>query len=201
MQQETLRHDPSADQFPARRDRHVTVLVNAAVSQGGRAGICRIRNISTDGMAIETSLPLVVGEAAVITLSSGREAQCVIRWTRDGRAGMSCTSDLTALLLEDRAQRLAPRPGPALPRFSPAAAVAIRLLGRSYRCCLDSISTSDVLMRGTPPIEKHARLSVVVHGLGTFAAVASIWEEGDLFARFTPPLPFRQLDEWLASLA
>lgn len=179
----------------------MTVLVNAAVRQQARAGLCRIRNISAEGMAIETSLTLTVGEEAVVTLSSGREAACVVRWVREGRVGMSCSCDLTALLLEDRAERLAPRPGPVLPRFTPPAAVAIRLPGRSYRCSLDSISTSDVLLRGTPPVERHARFSVVVHGMGTFAAVAHIWEEGDLYARFTPPLPFRQMDEWLASLA
>jgi hypothetical protein len=164
-------------------------------------GICRIRNISAEGMAIETSLRLTVGEAASVMLSSGREAECVVRWVRDGRVGMSCSSDLTALLLEDRAERMAPRPGPALPRFSPIAAVAIRLLGRSHRCGLDSISTSDVLLCGTPLLDLHQRLSVVVHGLGTFTAVASICDGGNLFARFTPPLPFRQMDEWLAGLA
>lgn len=199
VEYQSIRQDPPAEQLPARKDRHVTVLVNAAIGQAGRHGLCRIRNVSVEGMAIETSLSLVVGEDAVVTLSSGREAACVVRWVRDGRAGMSCSTDLTVLLLEDRAERMAPRPGPALPRFSPAATVAIRLLGRSHRCRLDSISTSDVLLCAAPPVERHERLSVVVHGLGTFTAVVHIWEDGNLFARFTPPLPFRQLDEWLAA--
>jgi hypothetical protein len=201
VQHQSISHDQPVESFPARKDRHVTVLVNAAISQRGRVGICRIRNISAEGMAIETSLPLKVGEEATVMLSSGREAECLVRWVRDGRAGMSCSSDLTALLIEDRAERLAPRPGPALPRFSAPAEVAIRMLGRSHRCVLDSISTSDVLLYGAPVLDLHQRLSVVVHGLGTFAAVASIWDKGNLFARFTPPLPFRQLDEWLAGLA
>lgn len=184
---------------PRLTPRHVTVLVNAAIRQNGREGLCRIRNVSTEGLAIETSMKLVAGAAAHIILASGRETACIIRWVRDGRAGMSCAEDLTALLLEDRAEKLAPRPGPVLPRFGPATTASISLLGRSHHCGFDSISTSDVLLYGTPPIATHDRIGVTIHGLGTFPAVACIAQDGDLFARFTPPLAFRLLDEWLAA--
>lgn len=201
MEHQNIIRDQAAEPFTERGERHVTVLVNAAISQGGRSGLCRIRDVGVDGMGIETSLPLTVGEEAVVTLSSGREAVCIVRWTRDGRAGMSCADDPTGLLIEDRAERMAPRPGPALPRFAPVVPVRIRHLGRAHRCHLDSLSTSDILLCGTPELEEQERLVVEVHGLGAFPAVVCICEGGDLFARFTPPLPFRLMDEWLASVA
>lgn len=199
MHTQLIQADIPSPQAEDRAPRHVTVLLNAAIQQNGREGLCRIRNVSFQGLAIETSMPLLAGQEAVITLASGRQAHCIVRWSRDGRAGMSCETDLTPLLLEDRAERLAPRPGPALPRFARAAAVSIRVLGRPHGCTLDSISTSDVLLCDTIPLERHERISVVIQGLGAFPAVVSISHEGDLFARFTPPLPFRQLDEWLAA--
>lgn len=179
-----------------RGTRHVTVLVNAGISQHGRAGLCRIRNVSADGLAVETSMSLSVGAEAVVTLSSGREAPCVVRWVRDGRAGMSCATDLTALLLKERTGRSIPRAGPALPRIASTARTAIHVYGRPQPCQLDSLSTGDVLLRETPALDMHQAVLVEIAGLGTFPAVVSIWEDGDLFARFTPPLSFRLLDAW-----
>lgn len=185
--------------FQQRTTRHMTVLVNAAIGQHGRDGLCRIRNMSVGGLAIETSLSLVTGETAIVTLASGRELPCIVRWTRDGQAGMSCDADPTALLHDDRAARSTPLPGPAPLRFYRIVAARIRLHGRDHRCNLDSISTSDVLMTGTPPLRAGEGMVICVLGLGEFPATATIAQDGDLFARFTPHISFRLMDEWLAT--
>lgn len=191
--------DGDARPFQPRTERHMTVLVNAGVRQRGRNGICRIRNVSTGGLAIETHLSLVVGEAATVTLSSGRELPCTVQWVRDGRAGMSCPADPAASLRDDRTERAVPQAGPTLPRFYSSAHTMIRLHGRHHRCTLDSLSTSDILLSDTPPLATGDAVIVVVAGLGEFAASVCISHGGDLFARFTPHLPFRLLDDWLAA--
>lgn len=184
-----------------RADRQMTVFINAGVGQGRNDGICRIRNVSTGGLAIETRCPLVVGEAAILTLVSGRELTAIVRWVRDGRAGMSCPENVSAIVQEEgRGKALvAGMAGPALPRFYRTAAVTIAVQGQIHRCMLDSISIGDVLLAGAPSLRQGALVSIDVKGLGCFPATVSISQDGDLFARFTPVIPFRLFDGWLAS--
>lgn len=184
--------------FQPRTERQMTVLVHAGISQLGRDGLCRVRNVSVGGIAIETSLPLIAGEPALVTLTSGRELPCDVRWVRDGKAGMSCETDPTTLLNEDRAERAIAVPGPAAVRFYRMVPTQIGLNGRTHRCTLDSLSTTDILLTGAPDMAVGMLLTIDLGGLGSLPATAVICKDGDLFAKFTPPLPFRLMDEWLA---
>lgn len=188
----------NARPFQERDERQMTVLINAAVIQGERDGLCRIRNVSATGLSIETSMPLSVDEPAVVTLHSGFALTCIVRWTRDGRTGMSCEAN--PLEAVRGAQGVTPEedPGPALPRFSRAVAAEAAVLGIIHPCRMDSISTRDIILTGvTEGFEPGRFFSVHIRGLGDFPATVRVSEGESIFARFAAPIPFATLDGWL----
>lgn len=195
------RHATQISTDAARSDRAartMTVLMNAAVRQGDRDGLCRIRNISATGLAIETDCALTREEIATVTLPSGRSLSGEVRWVRDGQAGMSCAQGATAIVQDENAKRHDGK-GPSSLRFYRTATVDIFVHGRTHACVLDSISTSDILLTGTPPLEAGSLVTIRVRGLGEFPSTICISEPPDLFARFTPHLPFRLINQWLAA--
>lgn len=105
-------HAPStlADWLEQREGpRFHTVFRVARVSRAHDAGLWRVRNISDRGMMLETSMPLVVGEALSIHLSDKVGVQGTVAWW-DGRhcgvafdAPVDCAAMLQALVAEQRA--------------------------------------------------------------------------------------------------
>jgi len=183
-----------------RSERQMTVLINAAVIQGDRDGLCRIRNVSPTGLAVETSMPLSVGEPAIVTLHSGLTLSCVVRWTKDGRAGMSCEVNPLDIVQNARAASPDDELGPSLPRFSRSIAAQIAVLGFMHPCKMDSISTRDVILTSLPTrFEAGQFMSVGVRGLGEFPATVRVSEGDGIFASFAAPIPFAALDGWLTA--
>lgn len=182
----------------SRADRKVSVLINAGVRQGERDGLCRIRNVSDGGMAIETSVQLVADEAVEIMLHSGRVLAASVRWVRDDRAGLSCTENPNDVLHVETAGAHGAF-GPALPRFYRTVAAQVVLHGRVHRCMLDSIAPGDILLTGAPACEVSQAITIDIAGLGAMPASVCISADSDLFARFATPLPFRLLDAWLTA--
>lgn len=189
------------DGLTPRAERQRTVLVNAAIVQHGADGLCRIRNVSEGGLAVETSLPLCPGPAQV-HLRSGDIVDCTVRWAREGRAGLSLEQPGSAADLV--ARRIAPeheQPGFGFPRFERSVAVGIAVRGRPYRCMLHSIAPTDVWLIGAPEFPRGEPLTVSVKGLGDLMAMVHEAEKGEMVALFHSALSFRQLDPWLASTA
>ncbi len=190
----------AARPFQDRSDRHMTVLINAAVIHGERDGLCRIRNVSPTGLSIETSMPLVVGEPVIVTLHSGLTLPCVVRWTDDHRAGMSCDLNPIDLIQNARNAGSDDPLAPALPRFSRAIAAEIVVLGFVHGCRMDSISTRDVILTSVPThFEPGKFVSVGIRGLGEFPATVKVSESDGIFARFATPISFAALDAWLTA--
>lgn len=176
-----------------RASRRTSVLANAGIAQGGREGLGRIRNVSTGGMCIQTSLTLVVGQPASVTFQSGAIVDCEVRWVRNRHAGLSCDTDPRPALGTPADDRR-----PALPRFNRQLPIELAVQGRAYTCTLDSISTCDILATDAPMLVRGQLLSVAVDGLALLPAVVRISAEGELYARFSTPLAFAALDAWLA---
>lgn len=181
-----------------REERQVTVLINAAVSQGRRDSMCRIRNVSAGGIAIETGLPLVVGDPAAVTLHSGRVLQCIVRWAEDNRAGVSC-EDITADVLRAETAIVPVKSGPAIPRFARTMAMEIAVRGKAYACTMQSISASDILVSGGPAFEQGLPVTICLRGfyIGSGTMREEIGEH--LLIAFASPVAFRVMDPWLVA--
>lgn len=194
--------DASSDAPSGRRsERQVTVLVNAGIAQDGRDGLCRIRNVSDGGLAIETSLRLGVDAPVTVTLHSGRQLACMVRWRDEMRTGLSCDESPADALREAREQVEAQAPVLAQPHFARSCDVDLVIHGRSHPCRLDGLSVSDALIAQAPPIDPGQPVTLRVAGLGDLPAVARMVLDTHLLVVFPRPVAFRLLDPWLAGSA
>ncbi len=185
----------------ARAPRQMTVLINAAVVQGSRDGLCRIRNMSETGLQIETALPIELERPLDIVLQSGRSLACVPHWTEGGRTGLSCTTNPTEILTGARVAGEADTAEPILPRFERQMEIEIAAHGFVHVCELHSISTKDVILTSVPDALHGTLITVCVPRLGEFTATIRARDGGDLFARFETPVAFADLNRWLAQSA
>lgn len=183
--------------FQQRSSRQMTVLINAAVRQGERDGLCRIRNMSETGLMIETALPLPDGCAVTILLRSGKSIDCVARWSSEGRTGLSCAADPTEILLEERKAGEADAGEPIQPRFVRPIELELVSQGFVHPCSLHSISAKDVILTEVPTEPDLALITVCIPHLGDFPATVRVREDGNVFARFTTPLGFAEFNRWL----
>lgn len=181
-----------------RAPRQMTVLINAAIVQGDDDGLCRVRNMSEGGMQIETALPLILDEPAVIVLHSGATFSCMPRWSRDGRTGMSCDFDPRRLLLDEGRAGETDVRAPWLPRFYRSLAVEIVAQGFVHSCLLESISTRDaVLTQLSIALEPGRTLTICIPRLGDFSATVRTNEDGNVCATFETPIGFNAFNHWL----
>jgi hypothetical protein len=82
------------------RPARVRLLRSAFVRAGGAVGPARIRDISPSGLMIDAyKVPLVAGQSVSVEIVDGPQVAALVRWVRDGRAGLELTDaiDLTAL--------------------------------------------------------------------------------------------------------
>ncbi|MEI9927067.1 MAG: PilZ domain-containing protein [Sphingomonas sp.] len=82
--------------LPAERRRVPRVEFDQTVNirRGGDAEFTRARNVSTAGVCIETRLDLAPGDAIQIAFDGLRPIDGVVKWTRDGCAGIAFDEEL-----------------------------------------------------------------------------------------------------------
>jgi len=194
--------DPAAGSAPShiqveRAEREMRVLVYAGVQQGALNGLCRIRDVSDQGLCIETQLPIRADEAASISLRSGQNFDAMVRWTQDQRIGMSSDANPRRIIQDERAFQ--PPAGPALPRFVRRKPVQVVAHGIPVTGCLESISMHDVLIENLSALPASQSISLRIGGLPDIPATVQIMSGTDLFATFWKPIGFAVLDKWLSA--
>ena len=104
---------PVPDRRAAPRVRAVCLAVK--VNRGGSASVYRARNISDDGMMLNTPVPLDVGERVLISLSEKRTVQGTVLWADHDRCGVQFVRpiDSAALLRASAEQKRVDRRGGA----------------------------------------------------------------------------------------
>jgi hypothetical protein len=90
---EMLAHDRSANGCEARPPR-VQILCSARIRVGARYYNVEVQDISQGGMKVAIGDTAAVGGQAVITLEHLRPFEGVIRWCREGHAGISFNQHL-----------------------------------------------------------------------------------------------------------
>ncbi|MDV3456640.1 PilZ domain-containing protein [Sphingomonas sp. HF-S4] len=82
--------------LPAERRAMPRVEINQLVSirSGGKVEHARTRNISQGGVGIDTRLELAVGDAVHLTFDALRPLDGIVRWIRDGQAGIAFHEEL-----------------------------------------------------------------------------------------------------------
>lgn len=72
-----------------RRDARIRSIYKTAVlSANGSKSLCRIHNLSHAGAMIESDRTLSVGSTVEVELSSRHRVAAIVKWQRDGLAGL-----------------------------------------------------------------------------------------------------------------
>lgn len=192
----------SARELAPRAPRTVTMLVVAKLLTGAGEGLCRIRNMSTGGLVLETRMGLAPDEAVRIELRSGRALTGRVVWCEAPRAGLAFDAPVVveeALATPVPAgSRIARAPHPRAPRIAAEARIEVHLpAGRIYAHLCD-ISQGGARLKLPVTVRPGDRMTLSVPGIAPKLAFAR-WAGEDVGVVFAEPLSFDALAGWLAA--
>ena len=175
---------PSSDEphDPVERSARRHVSLQASITrQGGKVAEVRMLDLSHDGCGIETPVELSPGEAITLSVSGRGSLPTVVRWYRDGHAGLQFAAEE-----EEPEKQEIPR---ASPRVPVSVDVTLRRVGqRHYQVRVADLSPEgckvDLVER--PRIGEHMHLKF--EGLEVIVGEVC-WVEGFVAGlRFEKPI-------------
>lgn len=185
-----------------REQRTVTLFLLGKLWHQGTDTICRIRNISSGGMRIETSIPLKVKDSVSIETRSGSYLDGQVAWARDCSAGIRFNTTIEhGTLLATPAMQDGKVFAVRAPRFSAAASATMRVDGRTSRVRIANISLSGcaILASVLPPKGRVGELTIA--GLPPMKFAPCWSREGLAGLTFIDRLAFDDLARWLVEPA
>lgn len=179
--------------------RVMTVFKAARIGCARADDLGLIRNISTEGVMVETRLTLHVDEAVFIEIQSGNPMQGRVRWAKDGMAGIQLDRpiEIAEALRTSSAEDVVDRIRP--PRFERVVDAALECNGRTWPTTTRNISLSGAQVATAQAVilPKDAHAMLRIEGLGTLGGVLRWRRGGSIGIRFEHPLPLRHLQQWL----
>lgn len=188
--------------FPGRDGRTVTLFMLGRLCLRGSDTICRIRNISPDGMRIETSMPLQLKESVSLETRSGSYLDGKVAWCSGYEAGIRFADTI-----EHRTLLAAPA-GPAGkllsvrgPRFPAAVSATMRVGGRTFKVRVVNVSLSGCAVQAStlPPLESVGVLTIA--GLPPLKFAPRWTRDGLAGLTFLETLGFADFAGWLSQPA
>lgn len=195
-------HPSERGEFPDRRtaDRQISVLINAGITHEGRDTLCRIRNLSPGGVMIECTLPLAVDDKILLHLRSGHDAEGLVRWVRDGKAGIAFDDPAASALVSGAVGGTGASFSPiGYPLFRRDAWVGLSAGHRKERAAVAMISPTGILVETGRDWGRECLFTVTFDGLGDHLArtEGGIPDDDMMALIFVRPLHYRLFDEWL----
>lgn len=190
---------PCRQQVP-RAARVITILfMGKLISRHGES-LCRVRNLSSEGLMIEVHAPLAMDDMVDIELKGGQSLCGRVRWVRELRMGIAFDQpqDVGSLLTRT-ALRFTEQGMVRRPRFVMDCPVELRCEGRRHAARLVNLSQSDARLEADFEPEQDQLLTLVIAGLPERRGSVRWTQEGALGLVFLEPLAFGELGAWLAS--
>lgn len=193
---------PPSTGFQPRAQRTMTTLMAAKLELGpGKEALCRLRNVSTTGMLVETGHPLAPKDAVVIELRSGERLSATVVWTDEGRVGIQFDREIdVARTLRPqmvKAKGHVPAIGRA-PRFAVAAPGRLSSLGRSCPVTVENLSQSGARLTLSSDIPLGAPVTLAIAGLSPRACSVRWRDALQVGVAFIDFISYAELSAWLA---
>lgn len=198
--------DPAADQAaPVERAERIitTLLIGKLLAAKGPEHLCRIRNISTTGMLIETHRPLGFGAWVAVELRSGERLQGTVAWSGTGRAGVQFVTPIEVdRILAEAKQSAAPTrlravQQPRAPRFDVQCPASISSNGRYIDVTLENVSQSGARVTMGRPPKRDTEVILSIPGLPSRRCTTRWSDDKAAGLLFLEVIPFHELDAWL----
>lgn len=182
------------DQPPARSQRLTTLLMVGRLIDPSGDHLCRVRNLSTGGMMVETAAPLAVGMPVRVELRNLNQVDGRVVWTRDQRAGIQFDAVQAVETLlhapDDTDQR------PRSPRLTASCSVLLWHLGHTTAPELRDLSQSGCRLGMAHPLPVGAEVRITIPGLPPRHASQRWSGDGEAGFAFHTLLSFNELSGW-----
>ncbi|UYY59669.1 PilZ domain-containing protein [Sphingomonas sp. S2-65] len=177
-----------------------TLLIGKLLSANGPEHLCRIRNISTTGMLIETHRPLGFGAWVAVELRSGEKLQGTVAWCGTGRAGVQFVTPIEVDRILAEAKQSATvrvRNQPRAPRFDVRCPASISSNGRYIDVVLENVSQSGARIAMARPPKRDTEVILSVPGLPSRRCTTRWSDDAAAGLLFLEVIPYHELDAWL----
>ncbi len=178
-------------------DRQMSVLLTAKISGNGYETFCRVHNISVNGAKIETLVTLQSGDSVCIEFRSDIVADGIVRWAKQGMAGVEFSSSINVGKILKRSDVNIARTKPRPPRYKCDARAEIEMGKAAFDCDVIDISITGAKLRGVRHLRMGDILFVQVSGLSKHSAKV-VWQRGDeAGVRLVNPFRYDEIEWWL----
>lgn len=200
---EAIRNTIEADQREWTDREHrvmTTLLLGKLFTENSGANLCRIRNVSENGMMIESHRSLIVNRNICVELRSGTRLEGRVAWANQGRAGVQFHQPIDyKRVLADA--NIAPASGkgalPRAPRFDIECAGRISNYGRSIDVVIENVSQSGARLRMSRPPKQESEVILSIPGLPSRRCVTRWATEEAAGLAFLDSIPYRDFSLWL----
>ncbi len=192
---------PAGPGFVERAARTLTLLMTGKIRIGDQQGLCRLRNISENGMMIETRAAVAPGEPIHVELRNARSLQGRIIWAKDGKAGVEFDAPIDVkdtVAVEVVPSRIRRHHAPRSPRIPRRCHVEAMVDGQSYAGTLHDISQGGVRLSLPFRPQLGATFPISIPGLPPKLCLVR-WAGAEIGLAFVEPLTFEVLADWLAT--
>jgi|GEM_PF-2283258 len=200
-QQNSLDDEQQGDRRSA--ERQISVLINAGIIHEGDDALCRIRNLSSGGIMIESALTLKIDDSVTLQMRTGRIVTGQVRWISEDRAGIAFAGADAAQLVTQRlaSQELQASPI-GFPLFQREAWAKLSIGHKTARARIAALTPIGISLENAPDWEGERVLNLSIEGLGDhLVRVSDIMPRGsddELNLLFMQPLNYRLFSDWLA---
>ncbi len=184
-----------------RHARMTTILLVGRLSSGNRDDLCRVRNISSGGMRIETLAPVDIGQWIDVELKNGMKMRSEVVWRGPSEAGVRFDEPVNIERLLAPPPRLSRANGPRAtrsPRLSARCSVALRHDGHILAGVLTDVSQGGGQLAIKGAIKVGDQIVLFIPGLGSHRATIHWARDDSIGISFTEKLGFADLAQWLA---
>jgi len=181
-----------------RGPRVTTILLIGKLASRFGETICRIRNISDDGLMAEVHGAFAVDDPIAVTLKAGDVLRGHVRWSLNGRIGVAFDAQVhVADLLGHVANRIGPEGIARGPRFDVDCRADLLAAHQRHEVRLIDLSQGGARLVGEVRLMRDSIVRITIPGLGEREAAVRWLGEGAYGLSFLEPLAFADFGPWL----
>jgi len=187
-----------ATAMSAREARLTTILLIARLTTETRDDLCRVRNLSSGGMRIETLSPVTFGERACVELKNGAIVQGVVVWTTYPEIGLRFDQPVNIAELLAPPVRNAAAQMPRSLRLATRCPVTLRRDGHIMSGVLKDVSLGGARIAVSGAARIGDKVVLGIPGLESRRATIRWVANGFVGLAFAETVAFDELSRWLA---
>ena len=189
-----------ASRLAERAPRTVTLLMTGKLVTGSGEGLCRVRNISSTGLQIESRRHLAAGDLIRIELRGLSELPGRVAWSQPPLAGIALFDPIAVddLLHPRPVSRLTRSRSPRAPRIGVECVVELETGGGPCHGQLCDLSQGGARLRLPVSPRRDERVTIAIPGLPLKSGIVRWVRDADVGIAFYEALSFDVLADWIA---